>query len=56
MLGAVSDVETLFMETAVGQRLAAFVEVEGLLDAYAHDYVRMVYRPQSACPAEEYQV
>ncbi|ELU09101.1 hypothetical protein CAPTEDRAFT_223578 [Capitella teleta] len=54
--GAVSDVETLFMESAVGQRLAAFVEVEGLLDAYAHDYVRMVYRPQSACPAEEYQL
>ncbi|ELT95387.1 hypothetical protein CAPTEDRAFT_208661 [Capitella teleta] len=54
--GAVSDVETLFMETPIGQRLAAFVEVEGLLDSYAHDYVRMVYRPQSACPAEEYQL
>lgn len=51
-----SDVETLFAKSAIGQRLAAFVGVEGLLDAYAHDYVRMVYKPQSAYPAEEYQV
>lgn len=54
--GATNDVETLFIDTAIGTRLAAFLDEDGLVDAYGHDYVRMVYKPQSAHPTEEYQV
>lgn len=51
------NVESLFEQSSIGQKLAAFEGDQALLfEAYALDFVRMVYKPQCTCPEEVYQV
>ncbi|ELU02735.1 hypothetical protein CAPTEDRAFT_201549 [Capitella teleta] len=52
---AARDIHSLFMESSIGQKVLMHAPMTDLFDLYAHDFVRMVYKPQSACPAEEYQ-